>query len=224
MALPPPESDSNDVVRKLFPETWLWTLISIGKSGHLAIPLTVPDTITQFNARVFCMGDIGFGLSPQVSLTVFKLFFVELSLPYSIVQGETFNLKASVFNYLKQCLKVQVTLLKSPDFTVELCQDCTYSLCVCANQVVTFNWIFTAKKIGLVDITVRAEAVTSQDLCEGMKPYVPPSGKLDVLQRKLLVKGTQMDLRPNLYEALSELMAGFWRKHSVRVCFAVQSF
>ncbi|XP_075071567.1 alpha-2-macroglobulin-like protein 1 [Mixophyes fleayi] len=214
-----PVSASNDVVRKFFPDTWLWTLILIDNSGTLTTPVTVPDTITQFNARVFCMGDIGFGLSPQVSLTVFKSFFVELSLPYSIVQGETFNLKASVFNYLKQCLKVQVTLLKSPDFTVELCQGCQYSLCVCANQVVTFNWKFTAKRIGLVEITVRAEAVTSQDLCEGKKPYVPLNGKLDIFQKKLLVKpsGIRKEITQNLFSCLKASNNIIYKPFSVKI-------
>ncbi|XP_063818602.1 alpha-2-macroglobulin-like protein 1 isoform X2 [Pseudophryne corroboree] len=200
----PSESASNDVVRKYFPETWLWKLIPTGVSGQSTIPVTVPDTITQFNAGIFCIGNLGFGLSPQVSLTVFLSFFVELALPYSIVLGETFSLKALVFNYLAQCLMVQVTLSPSSHFTAVSCNGCPKSLCICANQTVTFSWDFTAKDLGLVDITVTAEAVSSTDTCSGQKPYVPPSGKIDILQRQLLVKpgGIRKEETQNMFYCL----------------------
>jgi len=53
--------------------------------------------------------DTGFGLSPTVSLRAFQPFFVELTLPYSVVRGEAFTLKASVFNYLTACIRVRKT-------------------------------------------------------------------------------------------------------------------
>ncbi|XP_040294169.1 alpha-2-macroglobulin-like protein 1 [Bufo bufo] len=198
-------SQSNDAVRKYFPETWLWNLVPIGEFEKTSIQVTVPDTITQFNARSFCVGDSGFGLSPQVSLTVFKPFFVELTLPYSIIQGETLILKASVFNYLKQCLKVQVTLLNTTDFSVKTCQNCMYSSCVCANRDVTFVWNITTNQMGLLPLTVRAEAVAGNDFCDGEKPYVPPSGNLDILQRQLLVKprGFKKEVTENIYLCLN---------------------
>lgn len=49
----------------------------------------------------------GFGLSPTVGLTAFKPFFVDLTLPYSVVRGESFRLTATVFNYLKDCIRVR---------------------------------------------------------------------------------------------------------------------
>lgn len=49
----------------------------------------------------------GFGLSPTVGLTAFKPFFVELTLPYSVVRRESFRLTATIFNYLKDCIRVR---------------------------------------------------------------------------------------------------------------------
>lgn len=49
----------------------------------------------------------GFGLSPTVGLTAFKPFFVDLTLPYSVVRGESFRLTATIFNYLKECIWVR---------------------------------------------------------------------------------------------------------------------
>jgi len=72
--------------------------------------VTIPDTITEWKASAFCMSpDTGFGLSPTVSLRAFQPFFVELTLPYSVVRGEAFTLKATVFNYLTACIRVRKT-------------------------------------------------------------------------------------------------------------------
>ena len=66
--------------------------------------LTVPDTITTWETEAFCVSPQGFGLAPRKEITVFQPFFLELSLPYSIVRGEQFELKATVFNYQPSCM------------------------------------------------------------------------------------------------------------------------
>lgn len=81
-------------------------LLLFSPSGNKSVTVTAPGTITEWKAGMFCTGRNGFGLAPTSSLLVFKPFFVELTLPSSVIQGETFTLKATVFNYLKQCMKV----------------------------------------------------------------------------------------------------------------------
>lgn len=70
------------------------------------MPVTVPNTITEWTAGMFCTAPMGLGLSRTVTLTAFKPFFVELALPYAVTRGEAFTLAATVFNYLRQCLRV----------------------------------------------------------------------------------------------------------------------
>jgi len=77
--------------------------------GQASLQVTVPDTITEWNANIFCVADSGFGLSHLATLRVFQPFFVDLSLPYSVIQGEIFSLKAIVFNYLKDCIQVSIS-------------------------------------------------------------------------------------------------------------------
>ncbi len=67
---------------------------------------TVPDTITKWAAGAFCTSRVGFGVALKTDLTAFKPFFVSLTLPYSVIRGETFTLKATVFNYLPKCIRV----------------------------------------------------------------------------------------------------------------------
>uniref|UniRef100_A0A8C3SLY3 Alpha-2-macroglobulin n=1 Tax=Chelydra serpentina TaxID=8475 RepID=A0A8C3SLY3_CHESE len=98
-------------VRKFFPETWIWDLVPIDSNGKASVSFTIPDTITEWKASAFCLEEeAGFGISPSTSLTAFQPFFVDLTLPYSIVRGEKFNLIANVFNYLNKCIEVQYVL------------------------------------------------------------------------------------------------------------------
>lgn len=46
-------------------------------------------------------------MAPGVGLTAFQPFFVSLTLPYSVIRGEVFTLRASVFNYLSECIMVK---------------------------------------------------------------------------------------------------------------------
>lgn len=80
----------------------------------MSLQVAIPDTITEWNANTFCVADTGFGLSPLTTLRVFQPFFVDLSLPYSVIQGETFSLKATVFNYLKDCIQVRIPPITWP--------------------------------------------------------------------------------------------------------------
>ncbi|KAM9173282.1 alpha-2-macroglobulin-like protein 1 [Pangshura tecta] len=108
----PPESTIPGRVRQYFPETWLWDLISVGPTGNRDVPVTVPDTITEWKAGMFCMARLGFGLAPTTSLVTFQPFFVDVTLPYSVVREETFTLKATVFNYLQQCIQPEGVLVE----------------------------------------------------------------------------------------------------------------
>ncbi|NXD24457.1 A2MG protein, partial [Spelaeornis formosus] len=134
--------------RTLFPETWIWDLVSVGDNGQASLQAAVPDTITEWNANTFCVAETGFGFSPLTSFRVFQPFFVDVSLPYSVVQGETFRLKATVFNYLKDCIQVNTALTETPELKVDACPSCQFTSCLCANEAKTFVWNVTATRLG----------------------------------------------------------------------------
>ncbi|XP_018428488.1 PREDICTED: alpha-2-macroglobulin-like [Nanorana parkeri] len=175
-------------IRTYFPETWIWELIAVGDSGSANLHHKAPDTITDWNAGAVCLGQSGLGLSPPASLRVFQPFFVDLALPYSVVRGETFILKASVFNYLKQCIKIEVNLGPTKELEQTPCTDCTYSSCLCADESKTFYWNLKATNLGEVNITVRTEAVKTEELCQNDIPIVPLQGATDTIVKPLLVK------------------------------------
>ncbi|XP_041924560.1 alpha-2-macroglobulin-like protein 1 isoform X1 [Alosa sapidissima] len=175
-------------IRTFFPETWIWELTEVGESGEARVPLTVPDTITTWETEAFCLSPQGFGLAPPVQLTVFQPFFLELSLPYSIIRGETFELKATVFNYQPKCIMVTVTPAPSSDFTLTPSSDGQYSSCLCANVRKTFKWTLVPSVLGVMNVTVSAEAAQSQTLCDNQLVTVPERGRIDTVTRQLLVK------------------------------------
>ncbi|XP_069099094.1 alpha-2-macroglobulin-like protein 1 isoform X2 [Pleurodeles waltl] len=172
-------------VRTFFPETWLWSLVQVDASGKTNVEVTLPDTITRWDSMTFCTASKGFGLSTTASVTAFKPFFVDLTLPYSVVRGESFPLKATVFNYLKQCIMVQTTLAPSPDFQISQCNNCRYSSCICTNKAFTFTWTITATTLGFVNFLVTTSA---DEICGGENTPLPNTGMTDSLKKPLLVQ------------------------------------
>ncbi|XP_043115311.1 alpha-2-macroglobulin-like isoform X2 [Puntigrus tetrazona] len=191
VALTPPPTET---IRTFFPETWIWELAVVGDSGSAQVPVTVPDTITSWETEVFCLSSKGLGLAPPAQLTVFQPFFLELSLPYSIIRGEIFELKATVFNYLSKCIMVKVTPAPSSEYTLKASSDDQYSSCLCANGRKTFKWILTPSVLGLLNITVSAEAEASQTVCDNEIVSVPERGRIDTVTRSLRVNAEGIEM------------------------------
>ncbi|OWK54545.1 Alpha-2-macroglobulin, partial [Lonchura striata] len=178
-----------ETVRKYFPETWIWSLVPISSEGKADLEVTIPDTITEWKANAFCTSaDTGFGLSPTVSLRAFQPFFVELTMPYSVVRGESFMLKATVFNYLPACIRVSVTLAQSTHFLATLVGKEKESHCLCENVRKTVAWLVTPKSLGQVEFSVTTEALQNQQPCGNYIVETPEKGRKDTVIRQLLVE------------------------------------
>ncbi|KAG5843754.1 hypothetical protein ANANG_G00154260 [Anguilla anguilla] len=188
-----------ETIRTLFPETWIWELVPVGDSGRVTVEQTVPDTITKWAASGFCTSPAGFGLATSTSLTAFQPFFVSLTLPYSVIREEVFPLKATVFNYLSKCIMVHVSLRESAQFTGQPCDGCQYRRCLCGEESETFTWVVTATTLGRVNITVSAEALSTEELCGNEVVTVPERGQIDTVVRTLLVEpeGTEQTISHN---------------------------
>ncbi|XP_053875391.1 alpha-2-macroglobulin-like [Malaclemys terrapin pileata] len=178
-----------ETVRKYFPETWIWDLVPLTSNGSAELPLTIPDTITEWKANAFCTSsDTGFGLSPTVSLRALQPFFVELTLPYSVVHGEAFTLKATVFNYLTRCIRVSISLASSADFRATPVEKEEDSYCLCVNGRKTVSWAVTPISLGNVNFSVSAEALKTELPCENEVAVLPETGQKDTVIKQLLVE------------------------------------
>ncbi|XP_039392342.1 alpha-2-macroglobulin-like isoform X2 [Mauremys reevesii] len=178
-----------ETVRKYFPETWIWDLVPVTSNGSAELLLAIPDTITEWKANAFCTSsDTGFGLSPTVSLRAFQPFFVELTLPYSVVRGEAFRLKATVFSYLTRCIRVSISLASSADFQATPVEKEEDSYCLCVNGRKTVSWAVTPISLGNVNFSVSAEALKTELLCGNEVAVLPETGQKDTVIKQLLVE------------------------------------
>ncbi|XP_053517600.1 pregnancy zone protein-like isoform X2 [Artibeus jamaicensis] len=179
----------SETVRSYFPETWIWELAVVDSSGVAEVGVTIPDTITKWKAVALCLSnDTGLGLSPPASLRAFQPFFVELTMPYSVIRGEAFTLKATVLNYLPKCIRVRVQLEASTAFLADQTTEGKESYCICVNERQTVSWAVTPKTLGNVNFSVNAESVQSPEICGNELAEVPETGRKDTVIKTLLVE------------------------------------
>ncbi|XP_054858906.1 alpha-2-macroglobulin-like [Eublepharis macularius] len=175
--------------RTLSPETWLWLEASVNSDGQADVPVTIPDTITEWNAGAFCTSaEAGFGLSQTVSIKTSQPFFLEVSLPYSVVRGEAFVLKATVFTYLQHCIRVAISLAPSVDFVASPLENEEESYCLCMSERQMVSWTVTPKSLGEVNVTVSAESIKSEKLCGNEIVKIPSEGQTDTVIKSFLVE------------------------------------
>ncbi|KAF5912438.1 hypothetical protein HPG69_004108, partial [Diceros bicornis minor] len=146
----PVEQAITETVRTNFPETWIWDLVSVNSSGSANLSFLVPDTITQWEANGFCVnGDAGFGISSTTTLEVFQSFFVEMTLPFSVVRNEQSDLIVNVFSYLNSCVEISVQLEASPNFEANISTPKNNgSEIIQAGERKTYVWTLKPKKLG----------------------------------------------------------------------------
>uniref|UniRef100_A0A8B9UIT5 Alpha-2-macroglobulin n=1 Tax=Anas zonorhyncha TaxID=75864 RepID=A0A8B9UIT5_9AVES len=210
-----------ETIRKYFPETWIWDIVSVNSEGNAELDVTIPDTITEWKANAFCTSsDTGFGLSPTVSLRAFQPFFVELTLPYSVVRGEAFTLKATIFNYLTACIRVSVSLAKSTHFLAAPVEKEEESYCICLNERKTVAWAVTPKSLGQVEFSVSAEALQNQQPCGNAIVETPEKGRKDTVIRQLLVEVWGM-LKKSMSETVALVLPENVVDGSARAYFSV---
>ncbi|XP_073541273.1 alpha-2-macroglobulin-like protein 1 [Phyllobates terribilis] len=175
-------------IRTMFPETWIFQLLTMGSTGQAEISMQLPDSITEWKTTAFCMGDVGLGIAPTTSIQSFQSFFIDLTHPYSVIKGEIFSLSATVFNYLASPMMVKFHIEESEDLQMYDCPKCSIPQCLPPLQTVVFAWEAKALHIGFAEIQLRTEAISTQELCNGQQPIVPDTGSSDSLVKTVLIK------------------------------------
>ncbi|KAM9674113.1 LOW QUALITY PROTEIN: ovostatin homolog 2-like [Trichechus inunguis] len=176
-------------VRTNFPETWIWDLVSVNSSGTANLSLLIPDTITKWETNGFCVnGDVGFGISSTVTLEVFQRFFVETTLPLSVVQNEQFDLIVTVFSYLDTCAEISVQLEASENYEASSnTLQSNGSEIIQAGERKTYVWTIIPKKLVKVNITVVGESKQSS-VCPNQATERQNLRWKDTVVRSLLVE------------------------------------
>ncbi|XP_063818472.1 alpha-2-macroglobulin-like [Pseudophryne corroboree] len=174
--------------RTYFPEVWYYDLARVGESGSTSVPLQVPGTITEWKADMICLSNqTGIGMTKHpANYTSFQLFFVDVTLPSSIVRGEILSLKAFASNYLDKCAKVRVTLQPSDDYTTKAGNE-ESEQCICSGQRASYSWQVNATSLGVLNVSVTGETIQIGDSCDGPADSTQPLRK-DTIVRTIIVK------------------------------------
>ncbi|XP_021518039.2 ovostatin homolog [Meriones unguiculatus] len=157
------EQAIRETVRTHFPKTWIWDLIRVDSSGSANVSFLVPDTITQWEARAFCVnGHAGFGISPKASVVTYLPFFVDATFPASVVRNEQSDLVVTVFSYLTTCVEISVQLEASEHYEASINSPSGNDSDVLeAGGWKTYVWTITPKTLGKVNITIVATSKSS---------------------------------------------------------------
>ncbi|XP_063818167.1 pregnancy zone protein-like isoform X2 [Pseudophryne corroboree] len=174
------------IIRRFFPDTWLYDLVSVGPQGHTVLNLTTPDSITNWKTDAFCLGKSGLGMISDIVLTSFQPYFIDLILPYSVVQGEKFSVTAVAFSYLKDCMMVFVSLPGLDDYIS--IKNREQSRCICADQSTSFTWNLTASKPGNIKVHVSSASLQLDGGCTDKIHKLGKDHKEDHVEKTIIVK------------------------------------
>uniref|UniRef100_A0A8C3QE08 Uncharacterized protein n=1 Tax=Geospiza parvula TaxID=87175 RepID=A0A8C3QE08_GEOPR len=152
--------DDEITSRTLFPESWLWQ-DSVGLPwGHEESPAPNPHMSPT----------PGLCVATPYEITVMKPFFIDLRLPYSVVRNEQVEIRAILYNYMKNPITVRVELVHNPD----LCSASTAKrrfqqvLQIKAESSRAVPFVIVPLKLGQLDVEVKA-AVRDRYMGDGVK-------------------------------------------------------
>ncbi|XP_004714292.1 complement C3 [Echinops telfairi] len=178
-----PEEDITS--RTQFPESWLWVTEDLKEPGKNGIStknmnIFLKDSITTWEIQAVSMSDKkGICVAKPYEVRVMQDFFIDLRLPYSVVRNEQVEIRAVLYNYQKNKIKVRVELLYNPAF----CSLATAKkrhqqvLEIQEESSVSIPFVIVPLKIGFQEVEVKA-AVFNQFVSDGVKKIlkVVPEG------------------------------------------------
>ncbi|XP_071985595.1 alpha-2-macroglobulin-like [Engystomops pustulosus] len=175
-----------DYTRSYFPDRWLYDLVPVGSDGHTVINRTTPHTITKWVTDAFCLGKTGFGSVSNVELTTFQPYFVDLIVPYSVVQGEQFKVQAVVFSYVEKCILIVISISDSDNLITD--KDEEQARCVCEGHSHTFSWDVSALNPKTLKIHVVSGSIELAGECTENVLLVDKEHRKDSVEKTVVVK------------------------------------
>ncbi|XP_051534412.1 complement C4 [Myxocyprinus asiaticus] len=152
-------------LRSYFPQSWMWTLTESDNSGDVRHRAIAPDSITTWLVHAVSISATkGFCIAEPKPLKVFQDFFVSVNLPYSVKRNEQLQVKAVVYNYKPESLKVIVMMDKAEGLCTAGGDKVEQEVTVPGNSALSVYFTVVPLVIGNIPITVLAYASsTAQD-------------------------------------------------------------
>ncbi|XP_036383959.1 complement C3-like [Megalops cyprinoides] len=117
---------SEDIMsRTQFPESWLWVEETLpqcppDRRGCVSTSITkdsfLKDSLTTWEITAVSLSKThGICVADPLQIKVMKDFFIDLKLPYAAVRNEQLEVKAVLYNYLEEEIKVRVELMETEE-------------------------------------------------------------------------------------------------------------
>uniref|UniRef100_A0A8C3XTP9 Uncharacterized protein n=2 Tax=Chelydra serpentina TaxID=8475 RepID=A0A8C3XTP9_CHESE len=158
-------SDEDITSRSQFPESWLWQVEQLteqqNKLGISSKEVTIflKDSITTWEVLAVSLSETkGICVAEPYEIKVMKDFFIDLRLPYSVVRNEQVEIRAILYNYRNQKIKVRLELLHNPVFCSASTSKAKYRqiLDIKAKSSLAVPLVIVPLQLGSHDIEVKA--------------------------------------------------------------------
>ncbi len=175
-------------VRQFFPETWVWIPdLLTDEDGRVNIDLKAPDSITTWKLHAVSCGPEGIGIA-QSQLRVFQDFFIDPSLPYSVIRGEEFPVQVQIYNYLDTPQTVYVGIKDADWF--ELAGDAETEVEVGANSVSYVSFTISPTEVGVHSIELTGQTTQRADGVKKTLIVEPEGVTREIIDNGVLGEGT----------------------------------
>lgn len=146
-------------LRKYFPQSWMWTVIQTDSTGIIRHDAVAPDSITTWEIQAVGISPTkGFCIAEPKPLRVFQDFFLSVNLPYSVKRNEQLQVKAVVYNYKEESLKIIVKMDKKEGLCTAGGSDLKEEVVVPGNSALAVYFTVVPLVIGNIPINVLAYA------------------------------------------------------------------
>ncbi|KFM80556.1 CD109 antigen, partial [Stegodyphus mimosarum] len=187
------------VIRKLYPETWLWINTTTGSDGTASISHAVPDFLSTYIITAFAVhSSDGLGIATSPSpITVYRPFFITMSLPYVVLKGEELAIQVVVFNYNNKAIQAEVTMenrKREFQFIVAGKDDINFAqqdrrtkyVTIPASDGVPVSFLIAPEKLGYIEIKVTASSSLAVDSITKAL-LVQPEGSTQYFNKAFLI-------------------------------------
>ncbi|KAH1175994.1 hypothetical protein KIL84_020728, partial [Mauremys mutica] len=123
------------------------------------MPIFLKDSITTWEVLAVSLSETkGICVADPYKITVMKDFFIDLWLPYSVVRNEQVEIRAILYNYRDQTIKVWLELIHNPVFCSASTSKAKYRqiLDIRAKSSLAVPLVIVPLQLGSHDIEVKA--------------------------------------------------------------------
>ncbi|CAJ0959276.1 unnamed protein product [Ranitomeya imitator] len=169
--------DADIVSRTEFPESWFWKIEQMTERpdnngiSTKVLNVFLKDSITTWEVLAVSLSqNKGICIAKPYEIQVMKDFFIDLKLPYSVVRNEQVEIRAILYNYGQDKIKVRVDLTHNPEFCSLSTAKAKFrqTVEIRSQSSVAVSFIIVPLSLGSHDVEVKA-AVFGQFVADGIK-------------------------------------------------------